>query len=190
MAAAAILNFGKMSIPLDWIKISAPYFMEICVEAMRRWPRDQMSKPEVTLRDVIKWTSEAQVRRSQWLQHIFEPNSVHTTNIILSRRRNGQIHIIWKSKMAAADILNFGKISITSDCIKIYSPNFMRRCIMVMRRWPRDQMSKPEVNSRDVINKRLKHKCVDLIGYSGYLNQIWHKAQIPHYQHAGIVKLT
>jgi len=26
MAAAAILNFGKISITLDWIKISAPNF--------------------------------------------------------------------------------------------------------------------------------------------------------------------
>jgi len=118
MAAAAILNFGKMSITLDWIKISAPYFMGICIGAMRRWPRDQMSKPEVSSRDVIKWTSETQVRRSQWLQQIFEPNSVHSTNTILSTRRNGQVHITWKSKMAAAAILNFGKMSITPDCIK------------------------------------------------------------------------
>jgi len=27
--------------------------------AMRRWPRDQKSKPEVNSRDVIKWMSEA-----------------------------------------------------------------------------------------------------------------------------------
>jgi len=32
MAAAAILKFGKMSITLDWIKISAPYFTGICTE--------------------------------------------------------------------------------------------------------------------------------------------------------------
>ena len=35
--------------------------------ATRRWPRDQKSKPEVNSRDVIKWMSEAYVRRSQWL---------------------------------------------------------------------------------------------------------------------------
>ena len=33
-----------------------------CTTAIRRWPRDQKSKPEVTSRDVIKWTAEA-VRR-------------------------------------------------------------------------------------------------------------------------------
>ena len=29
----------------------------IIITAMRRWPRDQKSKPEVNSRDVIKWTS-------------------------------------------------------------------------------------------------------------------------------------
>jgi len=37
-----------------WIKISAPKFMGRCITAMRRWPRDQKSKPEVNSRDVIK----------------------------------------------------------------------------------------------------------------------------------------
>ena len=36
---------------------------------------------------------------------------------------------------------------------------------MAMRRWPHDQKSKPEVNSHDVINERLKDKCVDLSDY-------------------------
>jgi len=57
MAAGAIFNFGKMSILPHWIKISAPNFMGRCITAMRRWPRDQKSKPEVNSRDVIKWTS-------------------------------------------------------------------------------------------------------------------------------------
>jgi len=56
-----------------------------------------------------------------------------------------------KSNMAAAVIFNFGKMSITPEYIKISAPNFMGRCITAMRRWPRDQKSKPEVNSRDVI---------------------------------------
>ena len=74
--------------------------------------------------------------------------------------------------------LNFGKISITPDWIKIYAPYFMWRCITATQRWPRDQKSKPEV------------KCVDLSDYSRYLNQFWYKAQIPHCQHAGMVKFT
>jgi len=131
MAAAAVLNFGKMSITPAWIKISAPNFIERCITAMRRWPRDQKSKPEVNSRDVIKWTSDAQVRRSQWLQQIFQPNLVHSTNTILSTRRNGQIHITWKSKMAA----DIGEIWITLDWIKVSARNLMRRCITTMRRW-------------------------------------------------------
>jgi len=47
MAAAAIFKLGKMSITLDWIKISAPNFMGRCVTAMRRRARDQKSTREV-----------------------------------------------------------------------------------------------------------------------------------------------
>jgi len=78
---------------------------------------------------------------------------VQNTNTTLSTHRNGQIHIIWKSKMVAAAILNFGKMTITPDWIKISVPYFMWRC---MRRWPRDQKSKPEVNSCDVIKWTIK----------------------------------
>ena len=51
--------FGKMSTTPHWIKVSAPNFTGRCTTAMRRWTRDQKSKPEVNSRDVIKWTSEA-----------------------------------------------------------------------------------------------------------------------------------
>jgi len=37
-------------------------------------------------------------------------------------------------------------------------------------------------------NESLKHVCVDLSDYNIYLNQIWHRTQIPYYQHAGTVK--
>jgi len=36
MAEAAILNFGKMSITVDWIQISTPKFMGRCTTAMQR----------------------------------------------------------------------------------------------------------------------------------------------------------
>jgi len=48
-----------MSITADWIKIPAPNFMDRCITAMRRWPREQKSNPEVNSRDVIEWMSEA-----------------------------------------------------------------------------------------------------------------------------------
>jgi len=94
-----------------------------------------------------------------------------------------------KSKMAAAAILNFGKMSITPDWIKISAPNFMRRCITAVRRWSCDQKSKPEVRVT-VIKWTCEHKCVDLSYYDRYLNHIWYRAQIPHYQHARMVKFT
>ena len=37
-------------------------------------------------------------------------------------------------------------------------------------------------------NEGLKHMCVDLGDYSRYLNQIWYRTQIKHYQHAGMAR--
>ena len=39
-------------------------------------------------------------------------------------------------------------------------------------------------------NECQKHKCVNLSDYNIYLNQIWYRAQIPHYQHVGITKFA
>jgi len=36
----------------------------------------------------------------------------------------------------------------------------------------------------------LKHMCVDLSDYNRYLNQIWYRTQILHYQHARMAKFT
>ena len=91
-----------------------------------------------------------------------------------------------KSKMAAAAIFNFGKMLITPDRIKIYGPNFMGRCIAAMRRWPRDQKSNRKLIRVTSWNEGLKDKWVDLSDNNRYLNQIWYRAQIPHYQHAGM----
>ena len=54
MATAAILNFGKMSITLDWIKISCIKLYGKMQHGDAEMTRDQKSKPEVNLRDVIK----------------------------------------------------------------------------------------------------------------------------------------
>ena len=90
--------------------------------------------------------------------------------------------------MAAAAILNFGKMSITLDWIKI-------SCIKLIiwedapRRRGDDHVTKSR--NRKLIrvtswNVSLKHMCVDLSDCSRYLNQIWQRTQIPHYQHAGM----
>jgi len=39
-------------------------------------------------------------------------------------------------------------------------------------------------------NECLKHMRVDLSDYNRYLNPIWYRTQIPHYQHAGMAKFT
>ena len=82
------------------------------------------------------------------------------------------------------------KMLITPDWIKISAPNFMWRCITVMRIWPltkgRNRKLLPVMSS----NERLKHKCVDLSYYNRYLNQIWYRSQISHCLHAGMVKFT
>ena len=36
----------------------------------------------------------------------------------------------------------------------------------------------------------LKDKFVDLSDNNRYLNQLWYRAQLPHYQHAGMAKCT
>jgi len=71
----------------------------------QRWTRDQKSKPEVNSRSVIKWKKHKFVDLSDY--NIFEPNLVQSSNTTLSTRRNGQIHITWNSKMAAAAVMDF-----------------------------------------------------------------------------------
>ena len=94
-----------------------------------------------------------------------------------------------KSKMAAAAIFNFGKMSITSDWIKNICTKFywkihhghaeMTTYVTKSRNWKLIRVTSS--------NESQKHKCVDLSDCNMYLNQIWYRAQIPHYQHAGMV---
>jgi len=63
----------------------------------------------------------------------------------------------------------------------------MGRRTKAMQIWPRDQKLKPLIRVTSS-NDGLKHMCVDLSDYNRYLNQIWYKTQIPHYQHAGMAK--
>ena len=90
--------------------------------------------------------------------------------------------------MAAAAILNFGKMSITFDWIKI-------SCNKLYGKMHRGDDHVTKIRNRKLIrvtssNEGLKHMCVDLSDYNRYLNQIWRSTQIPHYQHAGMAKFT
>jgi len=80
--------------------------------------------------------------------------------------------------MAAAAILNFGKMSRT--------PDYLQQIIWedASRPYRYDHMTKSR--NRKLIrltwsSERLEHKCVDLSDYNRYLNQIWYRAQAPHY---------
>jgi len=95
-----------------------------------------------------------------------------------------------KSKMAAAAIFNFGKMSITPHWIKITVPNFMERCITAMRRQPHNQKSNRTLIRVTSSNERLKHKCVDLSDQCRYFNPIWHRTQISHCQHTRMAKFS
>ena len=119
-----------MSITPDWIKISALNFMGI--DASRPCGDNHVTKSRN--RKLIRVTSSNKSQKHKCVDLsdyniIFEPNLIQSTNmstnITLSTCRNNQIHITWKSKMAAAAILDFGKTSITPDrinisCIKVY----------------------------------------------------------------------
>ena len=53
--------------------------------------------------------------------------------------------------------------------------------------WPRGDDNVTKIQNRRLIrvtssNEGLKHMCVDLSDYNRYLNQIWYRTQIPHYQ--------
>jgi len=70
MMVAIISGFGKMPIPPDWIKISALNYMRRCITTMRKWQRNQKSKPEVNSRDVIKRIPGTWLRWSQGPQEL------------------------------------------------------------------------------------------------------------------------
>ena len=97
-----------------------------------------------TIRFVLSiWTSTHTLSVTRWTEHKYHtintpewPNSHNLTT-----QDGGYRHLQFRKKM-----------SINPDWIKIYAPNFMGRSITGMRRWPRDQKSKPEVNLRDVIS--------------------------------------
>ena len=79
-----------------------------------------------------------------------------------------QIHLSWKSKMAAAAILNFWKMSITPYWIKMSAPNLVGWCIMAMQRWPRDENRNRKLIRVTSSNESLEHKRVDLSNYKRF----------------------
>ena len=152
-----------------------------CTTATRRWPRDQKSKPEVNSRDVIKWRSEAYVRRSQWLYQVFGPNLVHNTNNTTNTPEWPNSHKL-KIQDGGGRHLEFRKKVNNFTLDKGILPQIIWED--AQRRRGDDHMTKSR--NRKLIrvtssNTCLKHMCVDLSDYNICLNQIWYRTQIPHY---------
>ena len=92
--------------------------------------------------------------------------------------------------MAAAAILNFGKMSMTKIGL---DKDILHQIIWedAPRRRGDDHVSKSRNRKLTRVtspNEGLKHMCVDLSDDNRYLNQIWYRTQISHYQHAGMAK--
>ena len=85
------LFLEKISITPDWIKISAPNFMERRIKSMQRWRRDQKLKPEVKLRDVIKWRFEACASISVTITDNYNNNNNNNAICIAQIRRKQQM---------------------------------------------------------------------------------------------------
>jgi len=94
--------------------------------------------------------------------------------------------------MVAAAILNFGK---NVNNFKL-DKDILHQIIWedASRRRGDDHMTKSR--NRKLIcvtpsNEGLKHNmCIDISDYNRYLNEIWYRTQIPHCQHAGVVKFA
>ena len=113
------------------------------------------------------WSLSASISvTSAYIFTQFGQNTITT----LSTHPNSQIHIIWKSKMAAAAILNFQKNVNNSGLDKVHQilcEDASRPCRDDHVTKDRNRKLIPVTSS----NERLKHKCVDL----SYYNIIWTK---------------
>jgi len=97
-----------------------------------------------------------------------------------------------KANMAAAAISNFGKNVNNSRldkdiCTKFYGKMHHGHAEMDNHVTKSRNRKLIRVASS---NKSLKDKCADLSDYNRYLNQMWHRTQIPQYQHAEMAKFT
>jgi len=91
--------------------------------------------------------------------------------------------------MAAAAVLNFGK-NVNNFGLDKY---ILHQIIWEDAPQRRGDHHMTKSRNQKLIgvtssNEGLKHICVHLSDYNRYLNQIWCKTQIPHYQHAGMTK--
>ena len=152
MAAAAIFNFRQMSITMDWIKIPGIKLYG----KMHHGDADMTTWPKVETGSKFSWRHQMNV----W--SICASISVTITDIWTKYGTEHKYHTIntpqWpnlyklKIQDGSGRHLEFQR-NVNNSGLDMYIsiPNFMVRCTTAMRRWPADQKSKPEVNSRNVI---------------------------------------
>ena len=163
--------------------------MGICTTVMRRWPRDQNSKAEVNSRDVIKWRSEACASILVTITDIWtkfgKEHKYHTINTPewpnshkLKIQDGGGRHLVFRKNV------NFG-----------LNKDILHQIIWEDAPRPCGYNHVTKIQNRKLIhvtssNEGLKHMCVDFSDYNRYLNQLWYRTQILHYQHADMAKFT
>ena len=135
MSAAAILNFGKMSITPYWIQISAANFMGRCTHGhaeMITWRKVETGSLFAWRHQMNVWSISVLISvtiTDIWTKFDIELKH-HTINMTecakftrLENQDGGGRH------------LGFPKMSITPNWIKLFAQNLVGRCITAMRRW-------------------------------------------------------
>jgi len=191
MAAVAILNFGKMSITLDWIKISCIRLyakMHHGDTELTTWPKVETGSQFAWRHQINVWSICASISvtiTDIWTKFSTE-RKYHTTNTMewpnwhkLKIQDGGGPHLVFRK--------NVNNFELDKDILHQ----------IIWEDAPRQRGDDHATKSRNrklirvtSSNEGLKQMCVDLSDYNRYLNQIWYRTQIPHCQHAGVAKFT
>ena len=132
MAVAAILNFGKMSITLDWIHISRLHQI-LWENAPRPCGDDHLTKSRN--RTLIRETSSMSISVliSVTIADIWTKFYIELKHHTINMTECSKWHDL-KIQDGDSRRLGFWKMSITSNWIELFAQNLLGRCIMAMRR--------------------------------------------------------
>ena len=126
MADGGHIEFRKVLISAYGMKIVVQNLVQRCKTTTRRCPRDQ--KRQQRNRKLIHVTSFSQtsgstVRRCQWLHEMFEPDFEQSSRNRRPSWRNVANSLIVKIQDGGGPYIEFRKMSISSDKMKIFPPN-------------------------------------------------------------------
>ena len=125
MAAAAIFNFGKMSLTPHWIKISAQNFTERCITAMRK----MTTWPKVANRKLIRMTS------SNERQNISASISMTSADILTQFGTEHKYHTVntpeWPNSHNLFRLCKFGHSGVVTVWYLCSVPNWVKISALV-----------------------------------------------------------